>query len=329
MAESPDASATHGKPDDVPPSVELTDDDRYLIDVAKVPVALWPTDTFIRFLFARVPEPERETWILRRALPAAAKFALPAYQLLHIASDRPILLSTGPEPPASWRRRQALHKRIRQHPRVLAALERLRTARQDAKTHGAEDSQVDGLVYVEAYALAREINISGIDAHNLAWYLTKTVMEPLETDPLLQETRKRHPDKFNLADFEAGRLPSSRPTAWVNLSNRPVSYQMMPGAIVVDVTRSSSEDFDEQTWRAIYDAQDRVGHGRPTPGRPVKNAHLYERAAYLRGFEGRSWHETVELLDRDFPGEITDQTSFQRQFYRWQVRRRRRQSTNP
>jgi hypothetical protein len=266
------------------------------------PVGLWPVATFLRFLQVSVSPSQWADWIGKLALPGVMqRFELTAFDLHQIASRQPVLISSGAESRETRKRRRELLAKVKRHPKFEDALAGLRTTWEDALAHGASMALAERLVYGDATRAACAIQIAGLKTWDLAWFLTRIVVDPASGSDVFQEAKRRFPRNAEEGDFEALDLPSHHPVVLANLNAQPVTIKILPGSILVDVTRSSPADLEGAVWAAIKQTQDRLEHSRPRRGGPKKDA-LYERV-----------HEAVEkwraINPRDYWSHVWDEIS--------------------
>jgi hypothetical protein len=240
---------------DLDEDIQYVDDEtRHLID-SKKPFGDWSREEFLRFVNTRSVS-EWGEWVIRYAHPSARGFSLLKWhQLKAIANHAPVLMDVGPERPENARRRKVLLKRAARHQGVLDAVRRLRQLHDEVTS--TDPFNAERVVFAEAFKLTETIEVDGLSRFGLAWYLTMAATEsPIDS-----------PDWFREEEWGVALMPKGTPNVWVNLNRSVVSLDLLPGAVVVDVTARSEEDLKGPVWDAIDEANRVLGQPKGGGGR--------------------------------------------------------------
>ncbi len=297
----------------------LTGFQQFIVD--RYPAELWPNDVFAAYLFERVPTDDWREWIERRVLEAVRgnPEQWPTPLLLTAATGKPVALPNVGKTKAHQRRKQRALRLLQQNEEVQQELIRLRGMQ--PSSDGTEEVELNWgkwrtQVWTEASSFAKVHPIPKVPADDVASYLfAMATHQPSEAETMLLDRLREAGYSLESPGFWA--LRDTRPQLWANVSTQFVPLTLPPGAIVVDVSRSTLADV-QATWKAIEDAQKRLGQPKDKGGRPENEA-LYLRVEELRRTK-ETWPKVARIVSDEFPlssGEERDHTTLGRQFRAW------------
>lgn len=297
----------------------LTGFQQFIVD--RYPAELWPNDIFAAYLFERVPIDDWREWIERRVLEAVRgnPEQWPTPMLLTAATGKPVALPNVGETKAHQRRKQRALRLLEQNDEVQQELIRLRGIQPTSDATEEPDlsrGNWQAQVWAEASSFAEVHLIPKVPADDVASYLfAMATHQPSEAATVLFDRLREA--GYYLESPGSWALRDSRPQLWANVSTQFVPLTLPPGAIVVDVSRSTLADL-QATWKAIEDAQKRLGQPKDKGGRPENEA-LYLRVEELRRTK-ETWPRVAKIVSDEFPlasGEERDHTTLGRQFRAW------------